>query len=102
MKTENFWNIGKRSIQTVSSSKQNQVSETLVSSQDLNYVPYFKTQYNKLQAPSVSAYSTVVQNMSPYCNTNKNYQMSTQRNVETLDSIATLTTVVTGLQKNEM
>jgi len=38
---ESFWNISKKSIQTVSSSKQKQVSETLISSQDLNYLPFF-------------------------------------------------------------
>lgn len=43
-KKESFWNISKKSIHTVSSSKQKQASETLISSQDLSYPLYFKGQ----------------------------------------------------------
>lgn len=60
MKTERNVFINKRSIQTVSSSKQKQVSETLISSQDLNYLLYFKSLQNKLQTSFVNSYSTII------------------------------------------
>lgn len=85
---ESFWSISKRSLQTVSSIKQEIVSETLISSQELNYLPYFKRQ-NQSQTPSVNAYSAIVQWVHTI-NTNENYQKYMHSNVEILDSIVTL------------